>query len=437
MSHNNPSEGELWYPSPPSTATTSSGPRTLNHNPSSVTASHSKKSYDHNIAAIKQSTMWETNCVMMPRVAPRFSFRAAASSHEGSPPVAGLSAQDSIGNPRQTGTRRQELAGNSTQSEKMVVNSFSGYGSSIQGMGIPISNLMDADALQKNYALQHQQEAANARKLHDAYRREYHASIPCYRQDTIATSTMEAYTGSNYTHQDNYNMDVMARRPTQWASMMPPERETRPSQLFNPAGYLPRHSVDSPQYTFVPPAIQPNQQLCRIRNEMPPMIYQGQEQGQIYEDELKRMQHTNVGQSYNNCEDSSSQQQRLLEYSLPPPSQPQEPLPLLRRLSHNQTSGKRKGRKGICFEERLSSLIEFQSEYGHCNVPTCTRKKDQLNKYYTLGLWCGNVRKAYKMMQQNKKPAMRLADEHIQRLNEVGFRWQRKSARSPGNVNLE
>ena len=436
MSHNNPSEGELWYQSHPSTATTSGS--TLNHNPSSVTASHSKKRHDHNIAAIQQSTMWETNCAMMPRVAPRFSVRAAASSHEGCPPVAAFSAQDSIGNPRQTGTRRQELTGNSTQSEKMVVNSFSGYGSSIQGMGIPISNPMDADALQKNYALQQEQEAANARKLHDAYRREYHASLPCYRHDIITTSAMEAYTGSNYTHQDNHSMDVMARRPTQWASMSPPEHETRPSQLFNPAGYLPpRHSVDSPPYTFVPPAIQPNQQLCRIRNEMPPMIYQGQSQGQIYE-ELKRMQHTNVGQSYNNCEDSSSQQHQLLEYSLSPPSQPQAPSPPLRKLSHNQTAGKRKGRKGISFEERLSSLIEFRSEYGHCNVPTCTRKKDQSNKYYTLGLWCGNVRKAYKMIQQNKKPAMILADEHIQRLNEVGFRWQRKSAtRSPGNVNLE
>ena len=423
MSHNNPSKGDLWHLPPPESI---SGSRTLNRN-SNAPVCHSKRnvpvesceSYDNSITTNSQSKICDTN---NNRAAPHLSFHGATSSLVEGSPAAGFSTQDCAGDPRQTGIR-QELAGN-TQSRQMV-NISSGYGygyeygSSIRGMGIPIPNLMNTDASL--------QQEAITRNVH-AYRRGYPAAIPSY-QGTITASMTEAH---NYSHPGYYNNNIMASRPTQWASMMPLEHENRPSQLPNP-GYLPSYPLNSPQHTFVPEMIPPNLQLCRIGNVMP-TIYQGQEEGQIY-GELSTRMHTNVGQSYNNCD--SPRQQLPLEHFLPSPSQPQEASVAQHGLTHTKTTGKRKGRKGICFEERIRSLIGFRNEYGHCNVPTCTRKKDQLNKYYTLGLWCGNVRKAYKRIQQNKKPALRLTDEHIQRLCEVGFRWQRKRAGSPENANLE
>ena len=253
-------------------------------------------------------------------------------------------------------------------------------------------------------------------------------------QDTnIANSTSgKAYYTYNR-HENCCSIGTMAsQQPApqqQWADkrlLQPhqggPHHPNYPNQFLTTSGYLPCHSLDSSPYTFVvrqgeqPPNLQ---QSGRTRNEMPMISYEEQERVQS-EEESKRIIHTDA-QSYT----PPPRQQHRLEHYLPHPSQPQEPLPLVYRLNHDE----KRGRKGICFEERLSSLIEFQSEYGHCNVPTCTRKKDQLNKYYTLGLWCGNVRKAYKRMQQNKKPAMRLTDEYIQRLNDIGFRWHRKSTR--------
>ena len=252
-------------------------------------------------------------------------------------------------------------------------------------------------------------------------------------QDTNIANSTNGRACYTYNRHENYYsiLGTMASQQLapqqQWAAKRllqlhqgGPHHPNHPSQFLNTSGYLPCHSLDSSPYTFVvrqgeqPPNLQ---QPGRTRNEMPMISYQEQERVQS-EEELRRIIHTDA-QSY-----SPPRQQHRLEHYLPHPSQPQEPLPLVYRLNHDE----KRGRKGICFEERLSSLIEFKSEYGHCNVPTCTRKKDQLNKYYTLGLWCGNVRKAYKRMQANKKPAMRLTDEYIQRLNDVGFRWHRKGA---------
>ena len=40
-----------------------------------------------------------------------------------------------------------------------------------------------------------------------------------------------------------------------------------------------------------------------------------------------------------------------------------------------------------------------------------------------LGGWCSKMRGSYKKMQHNQKPKIKLSDEHIQRLNDAGFKW--------------
>ena len=77
----------------------------------------------------------------------------------------------------------------------------------------------------------------------------------------------------------------------------------------------------------------------------------------------------------------------------------------------------------VPFEGRLRDLREFKKEYGHCHIPTSTRKRDQLKKYYSLGVWCSGVRLAYKKIQKNEEPKLNLTDEQIQLLEDEGFKW--------------
>jgi len=219
-----------------------------------------------------------------------------------------------------------------------------------------------------------------------------------------------ASSNCKYNHEDCYNIASVARRPTLFPNnMMLPELHQGPHLIelsTSCSDHLP-YPVDSSN-SFVR-KIKPNLDWYRTRNTMP--IFQEQEQ---IEDDLRRM--------HPDGSSCSPHEQRRVEDSLSPP----QPQASLYRLNYNE----KRGRKGVCFNSRLTCLIEFRKEHGHCNVPTCTRKKDRSNKYYNLGVWCGNVRKAYKRMQQNKKPALRLKDEDIQRLDEIGFRWQQKRTRS-------
>jgi len=68
------------------------------------------------------------------------------------------------------------------------------------------------------------------------------------------------------------------------------------------------------------------------------------------------------------------------------------------------------------FDERLNDLMAFKAKHGHCNVSQCGEDA-------SLGIWCNKVRVSYKKMQNNQKPTMKLSDEQIQRLNDVGFKW--------------
>lgn len=68
------------------------------------------------------------------------------------------------------------------------------------------------------------------------------------------------------------------------------------------------------------------------------------------------------------------------------------------------------------FDERMEALKAFKEEHGHCDVPAQKTK---------LGRWCNQVRVSFKAMGGPKeKQPYHLTQEHIDRLNEIGFKWQ-------------
>ena len=75
----------------------------------------------------------------------------------------------------------------------------------------------------------------------------------------------------------------------------------------------------------------------------------------------------------------------------------------------------------ILFGKRFNDLMAFKAKFGHCNVSL------HYGENVTLGKWCAAVRGAYKKMQNNQKTYIKLSDEQIQRLNDVGFKWCRYS----------
>jgi hypothetical protein len=81
----------------------------------------------------------------------------------------------------------------------------------------------------------------------------------------------------------------------------------------------------------------------------------------------------------------------------------------------------KKVRVGSVFDKRFNDLMAFKAKFGHCNVSQYDGED------VTLGRWCGAVRGAYKKMQNNQKTYIKLSDEQIQRLNDVGFKWCRYS----------
>jgi hypothetical protein len=80
-----------------------------------------------------------------------------------------------------------------------------------------------------------------------------------------------------------------------------------------------------------------------------------------------------------------------------------------------------KARKGQhTFGERFKDLMTFKAEFGHCNVP---QTQSSSKKYYSLGVWCSNVRQAYKAIKEGGNPSYRLSKTDIQRLENAGFEW--------------
>jgi len=69
------------------------------------------------------------------------------------------------------------------------------------------------------------------------------------------------------------------------------------------------------------------------------------------------------------------------------------------------------------FEQRCRDLEAFKSEFGHCNVS----RKYSANP--SLGNWCSNIRCTYNQIQQGQTPKSNLTRDQIERLKEIGFKW--------------
>jgi hypothetical protein len=76
--------------------------------------------------------------------------------------------------------------------------------------------------------------------------------------------------------------------------------------------------------------------------------------------------------------------------------------------------------KNVPFDERLKDLMAFKAEFGHCNVP---QRKPPNYKYYSLAMWCNDMRKSYKAIKVGRNPGCRLSKADIQRLENAGFEW--------------
>ena len=70
------------------------------------------------------------------------------------------------------------------------------------------------------------------------------------------------------------------------------------------------------------------------------------------------------------------------------------------------------------FDQRCHDLKIFKSEFGHCNV------SHNYSADPSLGNWCNAMRYTYKKIQQGQKtPKGNLTQDQIERLEEIGFKW--------------
>jgi len=72
------------------------------------------------------------------------------------------------------------------------------------------------------------------------------------------------------------------------------------------------------------------------------------------------------------------------------------------------------------FEQRCRDIEAFKSEFGHCNV------KRNNSADPSLGRWCKNARYSYNKIQQGQIPKSNLTQDQIDRLEEIGFKWNLK-----------
>jgi hypothetical protein len=75
----------------------------------------------------------------------------------------------------------------------------------------------------------------------------------------------------------------------------------------------------------------------------------------------------------------------------------------------------------VDWDERLEALKAFQQEHGHCRVPRSKLHSEN----YPLNTWVLNQRRKYNMYVRLGKKSQ-IADERIQKLNEIGFDWSQK-----------
>ena len=89
-----------------------------------------------------------------------------------------------------------------------------------------------------------------------------------------------------------------------------------------------------------------------------------------------------------------------------------------RKRKAKDSSSNKKRKKTESFEGRCKQLIDFIDEFGHCNVPR-GHSVDPL-----LGQWCSTMRCSCNQIQQGQTPKRNLAQDQIERLEEIGFKWK-------------
>ena len=70
------------------------------------------------------------------------------------------------------------------------------------------------------------------------------------------------------------------------------------------------------------------------------------------------------------------------------------------------------------FKQRCLDLEAFKTKFGHCRVPKAYQVEG-------LGFWCSSMRCAYHKIQQGKPARSNLSQDRIERLEEIGFTWNR------------
>lgn len=72
------------------------------------------------------------------------------------------------------------------------------------------------------------------------------------------------------------------------------------------------------------------------------------------------------------------------------------------------------------FEKRFKELTSFKAQHGHCHPPESSSSDNGNN---SLGMWCVNMRRSYKKIQEKKKPCLHLSLSEIDKLETLGFVW--------------
>ncbi len=72
----------------------------------------------------------------------------------------------------------------------------------------------------------------------------------------------------------------------------------------------------------------------------------------------------------------------------------------------------------VNFDRHFANLLEFKRQHGHTRVP---HVYDQNLK---LGRWCHHMKLSYHKLMKGEKPMIKVNQEHLDKLNKIGFQWQ-------------
>ena len=108
---------------------------------------------------------------------------------------------------------------------------------------------------------------------------------------------------------------------------------------------------------------------------------------------------------------------------------------LLRRLEEigfdfnpeqKSQGGQPKRKTSKAFDVHFEALKEFKKQHGHCKPG----KTD-----IALNAWCSNVRYAYRSLQRGESKGIKLDEEHIRRLEQIGFQFDLVNSTIPFSGN--